>query len=90
MTPTKETMLAWQNRPQQLVAKYIKKSLFPDDGKRSTNRKIPSYNKNLGYEDDVNGVRVVVGSVSDRFRSDSFHLGRTDRGARSDSLNLGC
>ena len=27
MTPTKETMLAWQNRPQRLVAKFIKQQL---------------------------------------------------------------
>merc|ERR1711981_802194 len=27
ITPSKETMLAWQNRPQKLVAQYIKRSL---------------------------------------------------------------
>ena len=27
MTPTKETMLAWQNRPQRLVANFIKQQL---------------------------------------------------------------
>ena len=27
ITPSKETMLAWQNRPQKLVAQYIKRCL---------------------------------------------------------------
>ena len=27
ITPSKETMLAWQNRPQKLVAQYIKRYL---------------------------------------------------------------
>ena len=30
VSPTKETLLAWQNRPQRLVAKFIKQELSKD------------------------------------------------------------
>ncbi len=30
VSPTKETLLAWQNRPQRLVAKFIKQELTKD------------------------------------------------------------
>ena len=77
-------MQAWQNRPQQLVAKYIKKTLYPDDGNRSRS-KIPSFNTPAGsYEDEVNGggngnVRsgspmTRVSESSERYRSDSLNL----------------
>ena len=80
--PPKETMQAWQNRPQQLVAKFIKKSLYPDDGNRSR-VKVPSFNTPGSYEDEVNGgnggiQNVRSGSpmtrISERFRSDSLNL----------------
>ena len=81
-------MLAWQNRPQQLVAKYIKKSLFPDDGSNRSRIKNPSFNTPGSYEDEVNGggngnngagvQNVRSGSpmtrISERFRSDSLNL----------------
>ena len=35
LTPAKETMLAWQNRPQKLVAEFIKQRLAqPNGGQR--------------------------------------------------------
>ena len=30
MSPTKETLLAWQNRPQRVVSKFIKQTLSKD------------------------------------------------------------
>ena len=78
-------MLAWQNRPQQLVAKYIKKSLYPDDGSNRSRIKNPSFNTPESYEDEVNGggngagvQNVRSGSpmtrIPERFRSDSLNL----------------
>ena len=82
-------MQAWQNRPQQLVAKYIKKSLYPDDGSNRSRIKNPSFNTPGSYEDEVNGgngngnsgagvQNVRSGSpmtrISERFRSDSLNL----------------
>ena len=40
MSPTKETLLAWQNRPQKLVAKFIKQSLANETGFHNGNNSV--------------------------------------------------
>ena len=37
MSPTKETLLAWQNRPQRVVAKFIKQSLAKETSSPNRN-----------------------------------------------------
>ena len=68
ITPSKETMLAWQNRPQKLVAEYIKRSLLNNgsDVERKENYNLPPL-VNV-YEDEPRP------HLSDRFRSDSLNM----------------
>ena len=42
VSPTKETLLAWQNRPQKLVAKFIKQSLAKET---NTERNVRNYSR---------------------------------------------
>ena len=79
-------MQAWQNRPQQLVAKYIKKSLYPDDGNRSR-VKVPSFNTPGSYEDEVNGGGNGGSIQKVRSESPMTRVSESER-YRSDSLNL--
>jgi len=44
VTPTKETMLAWQNRPQRLVAKFIKQQLSSQNEARKSPNNTESKN----------------------------------------------
>ena len=64
MTPSKETMLAWQNRPQKLVAEYIKNHLF-NNGKSTRSRRETFHpNETFAYEDEGPGTKL---------RTDSFN-----------------
>ena len=40
MSPTKETLLAWQNRPQRLVAKFIKQNLSNESASLNGNNNV--------------------------------------------------
>lgn len=67
ITPSKETMLAWQNRPQKLVAQYIKRSLSNVSESSMINgnsaSKEPMKN-GKGRSPEVNRVRQSSGASS--------------------------
>ena len=79
LKPSKETMLAWQNRPQKLVAEYIKKCLAQPNGIIERDRK-DTYKPNpnqVDLDDYVpsspkNESRPET-PESSRYRSDSFN-----------------
>ena len=79
LKPSKETMLAWQNRPQKLVAEYIKKCLAQPNGITERDRR-DTYKPNpnqVDLDDYVpsspkNESRPET-PESSRYRSDSFN-----------------
>ena len=75
LTPSKETMLAWQNRPQKLVAEYIKKCLAqPTNGVNGRARQ-DTYKPDLVDIDDYMPRKESRPETpeSPRYRSDSFN-----------------
>ena len=57
VSPTKETLLAWQNRPQRLVAKFIKQQLSND---------VHVPNGNTSVEKNLQNIKLEDKNVHDR------------------------
>ena len=76
LKPSKETMLAWQNRPQKLVAEYIKKCLAQPNGITERERR-DTYKPNPNQVDLDDYVPRKESRPetpeSPRYRSDSFN-----------------
>ena len=81
MSPTKETLLAWQNRPQRLVAKFIKEALTKEspslNGNYSPTRKVaePTTKSPTPNRHEHLAESGRLGSCSSRSTSESSLVG---------------
>jgi hypothetical protein len=79
VTPSKETLLAWQNRPQRVVCQYIKTILSSSNGDIPASKESQSLNRIHSYEDEAQQPETGeamkrLNRVSERFRSDSLNM----------------